>query len=90
VCGTESVEGLRSQLTPPREKSLNLLLRTYEEPGSGALLFRHAGIVNALDSVLEKIPGMRVGCQFGNWHKHIAEHCDEQIEHYIAKRILDT
>ena len=59
----------RSQLSPCKQKIVKLLLR-------------RPAIVQALDELLA-FPGLWNGLRIGNFHKHLALHCDEQILHYL-------
>lgn len=66
----------RTRLSSCREISLNGLLKQPD-------------IRDSLDGLLE-FPGIVGGLQLGNFHKHVALHCNEQIKHYFDERIRHT
>ena len=42
-------------------------------------------VIFCLDELV-KFPGHRFGLQLGNFHKHLALHCDKQIVNYLYPR----
>ena len=65
---------VRARLSPPKEMSLKCLLKNVQ--------------IDAALKELLQFPGIIAGLQLGNFRKHLALHCDENIVHYLRERIL--
>ncbi|TPX11400.1 uncharacterized protein E0L32_007819 [Thyridium curvatum] len=71
-----------TQLSPSKEKNLHMLTRITTD--RGITLYKHQGILYALDSVISLF-ALRNGLRLGNWHKILRLRCPEPVIHYLNR-----